>query len=57
VVMVTHDPGAAALADRVVFLRDGEIVSEVAGGDTGAVIDAFRDVEAGLSGELQRALS
>ena len=57
VVMVTHDPGAAALADRVVFLRDGVIVAEVAGGDTGAVIDAFREVEAGVSGELQRALS
>src|SRR5689334_12607773 len=34
VVMVTHDPGAAALADRVVFLRDGGIAGEVEGGDT-----------------------
>jgi len=56
VVMVTHDPGAAALADRVVFLRDGAVVGEVAGGDTGAVIDAFREVEAG-GGSLQRALA
>ena len=32
-VMVTHDGGAAALADRVVFLRDGQIVSEIPGGD------------------------
>ncbi|HEX3239519.1 MAG TPA: ABC transporter ATP-binding protein [Solirubrobacterales bacterium] len=56
VVMVTHDPGAAALADRVVFLRDGAFVGEVPGGDTGAVIDAFREVEAG-GGELQRALT
>jgi putative ABC transport system ATP-binding protein len=47
VVMVTHDPGAAALADRVVFLRDGEIAGEVKGGDTDAVIDAFREVEGG----------
>ena len=31
VVMVTHDAGAAALADRVVFLRDGEIAREVDG--------------------------
>ncbi|MGD9736054.1 MAG: ABC transporter ATP-binding protein [Solirubrobacterales bacterium] len=54
VVMVTHDPGAAALADRVVFLRDGAIVAEVAGGDTGRIIDAFRGVEAG-SGALQQA--
>jgi len=42
VVMVTHDPGAAALADRVVFLRDGSIVDEVAGGDGGRVADALR---------------
>lgn len=31
VVMVTHDPGAAAFADRVVFLVDGAIVEELAG--------------------------
>jgi putative ABC transport system ATP-binding protein len=37
VVMVTHDPAAAALADRVVFLRDGEIVSDIPGGDGGLV--------------------
>jgi putative ABC transport system ATP-binding protein len=30
VVMVTHDPGAAAYADRVVFLVDGRIVEELA---------------------------
>jgi putative ABC transport system ATP-binding protein len=29
VVMVTHDPGAAAYADRVVFLVDGRIVEEL----------------------------
>ena len=29
VVMVTHDPGAAAYADRVVFLVDGGIVEEL----------------------------
>ena len=28
-VVVTHDPRAAAFADRVVFLRDGQIVGEV----------------------------
>jgi putative ABC transport system ATP-binding protein len=28
VVMVTHDPKAAAYADRVIFLRDGRIVEE-----------------------------
>jgi putative ABC transport system ATP-binding protein len=38
-VMVTHDPGAAALADRVVFLRDGEVAGEVEGGDGGRIGD------------------
>ena len=42
VVMVTHDPGAAALADRVVFLRDGQIASEVEGGDGGRIADELR---------------
>jgi putative ABC transport system ATP-binding protein len=27
--MVTHDPGAAAYADRVVFLVDGRIVEKL----------------------------
>ena len=36
VVMVTHDPGAAAYADRVVFLVDGAIVEELARPDPGA---------------------
>jgi len=29
IVMVTHDPKAAAFADRVIFLRDGLIVDEI----------------------------
>jgi putative ABC transport system ATP-binding protein len=45
-VMVTHDAEAATLADRVVFLRDGEIAREVAGGDRARVGDALRDVQA-----------
>jgi putative ABC transport system ATP-binding protein len=32
IVMVTHDPGAAARADAVVFLRDGRIVDRLSGG-------------------------
>jgi putative ABC transport system ATP-binding protein len=44
VVMVTHDAGAAALADRIVFFRDGEIVREVPGGDTARAADALREL-------------
>ena len=29
IIMVTHDPRAAAYADRVVFLRDGRVVQEI----------------------------
>ena len=41
VVMVTHDPSAAAMADRVVFLRDGEVAGEVEGGSTERVARFF----------------
>ena len=33
--MVTHDPQAAAQADRILFLADGRIVKEIAGLDVG----------------------
>jgi putative ABC transport system ATP-binding protein len=29
IVMVTHDPMAAAYADRIVFLADGRVVDEM----------------------------
>ena len=41
VVMVTHDPGAAAVADRVVFLRDGLLAGEIVGGSREDVAAAF----------------
>ena len=44
VVMVTHDGDAAALADRVVFLRDGHIVHEVSGGDGRRVSAELRNL-------------
>ena len=40
--MVTHDGEAAALADRVVFLRDGRVVNEIPGGDGARVVDQLR---------------
>ncbi|TNY35284.1 ABC transporter ATP-binding protein [Thermomonospora catenispora] len=42
VVMVTHDPVAASYADRVVFLRDGRIVDELAGPTPDTVLDRLK---------------
>jgi putative ABC transport system ATP-binding protein len=39
VVMVTHDPGAAATADRVVFLSDGRVVDHQAAPTVATVAD------------------
>ena len=42
IVMVTHDPNAAAWADRVVFLADGRIVDEMTDPTTEQVIDYLK---------------
>ncbi|HEX6145997.1 MAG TPA: ABC transporter ATP-binding protein [Acidimicrobiia bacterium] len=42
IVMVTHDPVAAAYADRIVFLGDGRIVDEMSAPTTEAVIDRMK---------------
>jgi putative ABC transport system ATP-binding protein len=49
IVMVTHDPAAAAYADRVVFLNDGQIVEDLSGPTAEAVLDTMKrlDVLAG----------
>jgi len=49
IVMVTHDPVAAAYADRVVFLADGRIVDELRAPTADKVLDRLKhlDVEAG----------
>jgi putative ABC transport system ATP-binding protein len=36
--LVTHNPAVAAVADRVVFLRDGRVVAEEPGGDAEALL-------------------
>ncbi len=41
VVIVTHDPAAAAIATRVILLRDGRVAGESPGGSTDAVIRAL----------------
>ncbi|MFE2582281.1 ABC transporter ATP-binding protein [Streptomyces sp. NPDC059378] len=47
VVMVTHDPVAAAYADRVVFLADGRIVDEVYEPTADSVLDLMRSLPGG----------
>jgi putative ABC transport system ATP-binding protein len=42
IVMVTHDPVAAAYADRVIFLADGKIVDELLDPDAEQVIDQMK---------------
>ncbi len=42
IVMVTHDPVAASSADRVVFLADGRIVSELHDPTADSVLDRMR---------------
>jgi putative ABC transport system ATP-binding protein len=45
IVMVTHDPGAAAYADRVVFLADGRIVDEMMSPTAERVLDRMKNME------------
>jgi putative ABC transport system ATP-binding protein len=42
VVMVTHDPHAASIADRVLFLEDGKLVSELVGAGSDDIIAAMK---------------
>ena len=43
-VMVTHDPRAAAIADRILFIADGLIVKELAGASAAEVITVMADI-------------
>src|SRR6266487_3275211 len=45
--MVTHDPGAAAIADRILFLADGLIVRDMPRADASTVIAAMDELTAG----------
>jgi putative ABC transport system ATP-binding protein len=46
IVMVTHDPVAAAYADRIVFLADGRIVDEMTDPTADRVLDRMRTFDA-----------
>jgi putative ABC transport system ATP-binding protein len=52
IVMVTHDPVAASYADRVVFLADGQIVSELEDPTPEAVLDMMKRLD--VPGEVDR---
>ncbi|HET7900721.1 MAG TPA: ABC transporter ATP-binding protein [Candidatus Nanopelagicales bacterium] len=49
VVMVTHDPSAAARADRVVFLGDGRVLDDLVGPTAHTVIDRMAKLESLVS--------
>jgi len=44
IVMVTHDPQAAAQADRILFLADGLIVKEIRASTAAEVLEAMQEV-------------
>lgn len=46
IVMVTHDPRAAAYADRVLFLADGALVDEIEAPSANKVLDRMRELGA-----------
>ncbi len=45
VVMVTHDPAAAAHADRLITLRDGRLVNDAAPGSAAEVIELMKQLD------------
>ncbi|HJR91570.1 MAG TPA: ABC transporter ATP-binding protein [Acidimicrobiia bacterium] len=45
IVMVTHDPSAAVYSDRVVFLRDGSVVSELREPSVESIFDRLKELE------------
>jgi putative ABC transport system ATP-binding protein len=45
ILMVTHDPRAAASADRVVFLSDGRVVDEARDPDQEGILERIKNLE------------
>jgi putative ABC transport system ATP-binding protein len=46
IVMVTHDPSAAAYADQVLFLSDGQIVDTMAEPTAERVLERMKNFDA-----------
>ncbi len=40
--MVTHDPRAASIADRILFLSDGKIVKDIGRSSEDQIVDAMK---------------
>jgi putative ABC transport system ATP-binding protein len=49
IVMVTHDSHAASIADRVLFLADGEIERELGRSESSAILTTLAEVSSGSS--------
>lgn len=45
ILMVTHDPGAAARADHVAFLRDGRLITTLNGADANQIAATLAELE------------
>ena len=45
IVMVTHEPAAAAYADRVVFLADGRLVGELRDPTADSVLEQMKRLD------------
>ncbi|MFG2954015.1 ABC transporter ATP-binding protein [Streptomyces sp. NPDC048291] len=54
VVMVTHDPGAAAHSDLVLFLADGRIVDRMEGPTAEAVLERMKRFDVGRGSDAGR---
>ncbi|QQM67612.1 ABC transporter ATP-binding protein [Actinomyces weissii] len=57
VVMVTHEPEAAAWADTVLFLRDGKVVAQMDDPDQERVLDALRELAQPLDPASEQPLA
>jgi putative ABC transport system ATP-binding protein len=45
IVMVTHDPSAASVSDRIVFMRDGRLVHEAAGASSTEILEIMKSLD------------
>ena len=45
IVMVTHDPRGASIAERILFLADGLIVKELSDASAGQVLEVLSTLE------------